>query len=365
MPEQCQEHGHPTNNDGYDVLKWLHDTETSTFGAVLQKNNDLYVTFRGTIDYTNAKIDASTGQVPLDAAMTREWATNKKRKAFSGARIHQGFMHAYSRLRGDMLAVISSVLKEGSAVAPGSPDTSSSLKRAMSSFSTLTPVYASGKPTLSKAGKAKSVGIAASNNLAGGRADSSLFNPDAFLELFSNPFNDDSDESGAVELNGRRIFFCGHSLGGALATLAALDVLATLRLKCTDVVVYTLGSPRVGNHTFANAFNKSVPHCFRLQVDGDIVTGFPKTKLGLQTCCCCLPSGCATAVGLVRYKHVGVMVWLDGSGLSPLILDPLVVEQQYASFLPSAFLPSVRPPSFLPSFTFFLSSVLPFFVILH
>ena len=52
----------------------------------------------------------------------------------------------------------------------------------------------------------------------------------------------------------------GHSLGGALATLAALEV----RMACPDhskldISCYTFGAPRTGNHAFAREYNEGVP----------------------------------------------------------------------------------------------------------
>jgi predicted lipase len=41
----------------------------------------------------------------------------------------------------------------------------------------------------------------------------------------------------------------GHSLGGALATLAAFDIQSRFHFKHCDVV--TFGAPRVGNTAFA------------------------------------------------------------------------------------------------------------------
>ena len=44
----------------------------------------------------------------------------------------------------------------------------------------------------------------------------------------------------------------GHSLGGALATLAALDVKNLCKAReQLDVTLYTFGAPRTGNHAFA------------------------------------------------------------------------------------------------------------------
>ena len=41
----------------------------------------------------------------------------------------------------------------------------------------------------------------------------------------------------------------GHSLGGALATLAAYDIQAAFGIR--DLQVYTYGAPRTGNYAFA------------------------------------------------------------------------------------------------------------------
>lgn len=47
----------------------------------------------------------------------------------------------------------------------------------------------------------------------------------------------------------RRVMHAGHSLGGALATLAAYDIQTAFGFK--DLQVYTYGAPRTGNHAFA------------------------------------------------------------------------------------------------------------------
>ncbi len=56
------------------------------------------------------------------------------------------------------------------------------------------------------------------------------------------------------------LIFAGHSLGGALATLAAHDI----RQACPDhtkldISCYTFGAPRTGNHAFAHEYNEGVP----------------------------------------------------------------------------------------------------------
>lgn len=70
---------------------------------------------------------------------------------------------------------------------------------------------------------------------------------------------------------GRTIWFTGHSLGAALATLAA-DALDTEG----DSRVYTFGSPRVGNRAFASAFTSRFEHrAFRYVNDTDVVARVP------------------------------------------------------------------------------------------
>ena len=50
-------------------------------------------------------------------------------------------------------------------------------------------------------------------------------------------------------------YVTGHSLGGALATIFAYEC---AELKMGEVVVYTYGSPRVGNAAFVESFHRLV-----------------------------------------------------------------------------------------------------------
>ncbi|KAF8333871.1 alpha/beta-hydrolase [Amanita rubescens] len=71
----------------------------------------------------------------------------------------------------------------------------------------------------------------------------------------------------------------GHSLGGALATLAAL----TLKLKFPEnqVRTYSYGSPRVGNKEFAEFVNRHFgKHAFRVVHTDDGVPTIIPTSLG-------------------------------------------------------------------------------------
>jgi predicted lipase len=77
------------------------------------------------------------------------------------------------------------------------------------------------------------------------------------------------NELGGVD----EVFIAGHSLGGALATLAADDL---SHLGWRVMGVYTFGSPRVGNWTFARRYNERLaPVTHRLTNAGDPVPWVP------------------------------------------------------------------------------------------
>ena len=63
----------------------------------------------------------------------------------------------------------------------------------------------------------------------------------------------------------------GHSLGGALAHLAALDVQRELELDPDQMCCYTFGVPRVGNHAFAHVYDAAVPDTWNLVNGLDVV----------------------------------------------------------------------------------------------
>lgn len=66
---------------------------------------------------------------------------------------------------------------------------------------------------------------------------------------------------------------CGHSLGGALATLQALDAAANSRF--TNPTVYTYASPRTGDGQFVSTYNRMLPNTFRIANRVDLVPKLP------------------------------------------------------------------------------------------
>jgi triacylglycerol lipase len=98
-----------------------------------------------------------------------------------------------------------------------------------------------------------------------------------------------------ASLPSRTVWFTGHSLGAALATLAAA------RSGRLDGL-YTFGSPRVGDAGFAAAFSRLLSakgtDYYRFVNNNDVVTTVPLTALP--------PT--------VAFKHVGELKHIDASG---------------------------------------------------
>jgi len=88
--------------------------------------------------------------------------------------------------------------------------------------------------------------------------------------------------------DGRQITFTGHSLGGALATLACS------RLGDERANLVTFGSPRVFNAAGANVFNYRFKNVWRYRNNNDLICRSPTKWLG--------------------YHHVGKMMYFDCAG---------------------------------------------------
>ena len=75
----------------------------------------------------------------------------------------------------------------------------------------------------------------------------------------------------------------GHSLGGALATIAALDVQYNITQQTGQAInVYTYGSPRVGNAALVESFQRRVPDSHRFVYGWDVVTRVPRLWQGFE-----------------------------------------------------------------------------------
>src|SRR5215831_11032650 len=75
----------------------------------------------------------------------------------------------------------------------------------------------------------------------------------------------------------KTLTICGHSLGGALVTLLAMDV--ALNTKFSDPMVYSYASPRTGDGSFAATYNHVVQRTCRIANRMDLVPKLPMPPL--------------------------------------------------------------------------------------
>ena len=93
-------------------------------------------------------------------------------------------------------------------------------------------------------------------------------------------------------------YVAGHSLGGALATLACTDLAQNYRSIKDQLQLYSYAAPRVGNLDFAKFSSAIAPNTFRIINLADIVPMVPPASLRDQ-----------------QYIHVGqAWVFLDYAG---------------------------------------------------
>jgi hypothetical protein len=136
-----------------------------------------------------------------------------------------------------------------------------------------------------------------------------------------------------------RLCFTGHSLGAALATIAAVDfkLNSVPRLECwaqaqvvplggvgarsrrrswiasscnvlQRVELYTYGSPRCGNAAWQSVADDAVKENYRNTIFGDIVTDVPPRRMG--------------------FRHVGLEVQTDHEGVGSILIDPGFLDKR-------------------------------------
>lgn len=122
-----------------------------------------------------------------------------------------------------------------------------------------------------------------------------------FTKAWTNLRNSFYDVIGALQPE--NIYITGHSLGGALASLAAFDykyhtngMTSAGSSPNGELIVYTFASPRVGDTGFAYHYDKMINKNYRVQNIFDPVPRFPTELQG--------------------YKHVKQEVLLNGLSCS-------------------------------------------------
>jgi predicted lipase len=78
---------------------------------------------------------------------------------------------------------------------------------------------------------------------------------------------------------GSKIIFTGHSLGGAMAVLCALNFKETYNIVGD---VYTFGQPRVGNKKFADFLENKIPNIYRVINYADAFVHVPPSAVGYK-----------------------------------------------------------------------------------
>ncbi|VDL77660.1 unnamed protein product [Nippostrongylus brasiliensis] len=99
-----------------------------------------------------------------------------------------------------------------------------------------------------------------------------------------------------------KILFTGHSLGGALASLAS-TVFAHRHPALSDRIhLITYGQPRVGNFEYAVTHSQLVPNSWRIVHKYDLVAHLPACAIRL------ISHSCATLLNHSPYHH-GTEIW--------------------------------------------------------
>jgi hypothetical protein len=83
-----------------------------------------------------------------------------------------------------------------------------------------------------------------------------------------------------------KVVTVGHSLGGALAILSALDIAFNVPGKV--VSCYTFGAPKVGNASFAKTYQEKVTQTFRFVNGSDVVPSCPPGNFAHVGELCCI-----------------------------------------------------------------------------
>ncbi|CAJ0603376.1 unnamed protein product [Cylicocyclus nassatus] len=112
--------------------------------------------------------------------------------------------------------------------------------------------------------------------IAGGKV--SKYFSDAFMDLWNGGMKDDFNTLRTKYPN-YQVWVTGHSLGGAMATLAASYIVATNLVPANNVQLVTFGQPRTGNKDFSAAHDKQMAYTFRVTHWRDMVPHVPPEDL--------------------------------------------------------------------------------------
>jgi predicted lipase len=104
-----------------------------------------------------------------------------------------------------------------------------------------------------------------------------------FLKAYKSLMADIKTTIQPYTANDTKFLVTGHSLGGSLAALCALDLTVGGYVSTPNMLLYTFGEPRVGDPSFAAAMDKYVTNSYRVVHYEDIVPHLPFADGGLIT----------------------------------------------------------------------------------
>ena len=114
-----------------------------------------------------------------------------------------------------------------------------------------------------------------------------------FYNIFKNLKDEVIDTLNNIKLKYKteKILITGHSLGGALSTLLAFEMLYINNYNANDIILITFGSPRVGNEEFTTLINNYHIYSNRITHYYDIVPHIPQQFL--------------------KYNHISQEIWYN------------------------------------------------------
>ena len=119
-----------------------------------------------------------------------------------------------------------------------------------------------------------------------------------------------SDLKNAInKFSNYQYIFTGHSLGGALAAIAGQDAILSGLLPKDSVLMYTYGSPRVGNYQLSSNMNQIFAANYRVVHYQDIVPHVPPCSVNDQICK--LKTNFELGDLLWQPWHAGVELWFN------------------------------------------------------
>ena len=119
---------------------------------------------------------------------------------------------------------------------------------------------------------------------------------EGFQKAFASVEESINERLESEQLKGKPLYITGHSLGGALATIATREFKSPVKVAAS----YTFGSPRVGNENWINQIKSPI---YRLVNAADSVTMLPPGSITM--------SGLSFLVGLIPSFGDKLKVWLS------------------------------------------------------